>query len=57
MCMEIPGRKLARLSLALLLAVALHADVLPPRPMRPGQLLRRDCEYERRGNANVFCGV
>jgi len=25
--------------------------------MRPGQILRRDCEYERRGTANVFCGV
>ena len=37
--------------------VLLHADVRPPRPMRPGQILRRDCEYERRGTANVFCGV
>jgi transposase len=37
--------------------VVLHTDVRPPRPMRPGQLLRRDCEYERRGTANVFCGV
>jgi hypothetical protein len=37
--------------------VVLHADVRPPRPMRPGQILRRDCEYERRGTANVFCGV
>jgi transposase len=25
--------------------------------MRPGQILRRDCEDERRGTANVFCGV
>ena len=37
--------------------VVLHADVRPPRPMHPGQILRRDCEYERRGTANVFCGV
>ena len=37
--------------------VVLHADLRPPRPMRPGQILRRDCEYERRGTANVFCGV
>ena len=37
--------------------VVLHAEVRPPRPMRPGQILRRDCEYERRGTANVFCGV
>ena len=37
--------------------VVLHTDVRPPRPMRPGQILRRDCEYERRGTANVFCGV
>jgi transposase len=32
-------------------------EVRPPRPMRPGQILRRDCEYERRGTANAFCGV
>jgi hypothetical protein len=37
--------------------VVLHADVRPPRPMRPGQIARRDSEYERRGTANVFCGV
>jgi len=37
--------------------VVLHADVRPPRPMWPEQILRRDCEYERRGTANVFCGV
>ena len=29
--------------------VVLHADVRPPRPMRPGRIARRDCEYERRG--------
>jgi transposase len=37
--------------------VVLHADVRAPRPMRPGQLARRDCEYLRRGTANAFCGV
>jgi hypothetical protein len=38
-------------------AVVLHADVRPLRPMRPGRIARRDSEYERRGTANVFCGV
>src|SRR5450759_632345 len=37
--------------------VVLHADLRPPRPMHPGRTLRRDCEYERRGTANAFCGV
>lgn len=37
--------------------VVLHADVRAPRPMRPGQIARRDCEYQRRGTANAFCGV
>ena len=37
--------------------VVLHADVGPLRPMRPRRIARRDCEYERRGTANVFCGV
>src|SRR5208283_2757793 len=37
--------------------VVLHADVRPMRPMRPGRVARRDDEYERRGTANVFCGV
>jgi len=37
--------------------VVLHADVRPPRPMRPGRILQRDSEYQRRGTANVFCGV
>src|ERR1017187_10194695 len=37
--------------------VVLHADVRPSRPMRPGRIARRDSEYERRGTANVFCGV
>ena len=27
------------------------------RPMRPGRIARRDCEYKRCGMANVFCGV
>ena len=37
--------------------VLLHAEVRPPRPMQPGQVLRRDSEYERRGTVNAFCGV
>lgn len=37
--------------------VVLHTDVGPPRPMRPGRVARRDCEYQRRGTANAFCGV
>src|ERR1035441_9969277 len=37
--------------------VVLHADVRPPRPMRPGRIARRDSEYERRGTPLVFCGV
>ena len=37
--------------------VVLHADLRPPRPLQPGQTLRRDSEYERRGTANAFCGV
>ena len=37
--------------------VVLHADLRPPLPLRPGRALRRDSEYERRGTANVFCGV
>lgn len=37
--------------------VVLHADVRPPRAMRPGRVARRDCEYQRRGAANAFCGV
>lgn len=37
--------------------VVLHADVRPARPMRPGRIARHDCEYQRRGTANVFCGV
>lgn len=37
--------------------VVLHSDARPSRPMRPGQVLRRDSEYKREGTANVFCGV
>lgn len=37
--------------------VVLHAEVRPPRPMRPGRILRRDCEYVRCGTANAFCAV
>jgi len=37
--------------------VVLHSDLRPPRPMRPGKVLRRDSEYKREGTANVFCGV
>jgi transposase len=37
--------------------VVLHADVGPPRPMRPARIARRDCEYQRCGTANAFCGV
>src|ERR1039457_5260444 len=37
--------------------VVLHADLRPPRPMGPGRVARRDCEYQRCGTANMFCGV
>src|SRR5271157_4526581 len=37
--------------------VVLHADLRPPRPMRPGRITQRDCEYKRCGTANAFCGV
>lgn len=37
--------------------VVLHADIRPPLPIRPGKVARQDCEYERRGTANAFCGV
>jgi hypothetical protein len=37
--------------------VVLHEDARPVVPPRPGQILRRDYEYKRRGTANVFCGV
>jgi hypothetical protein len=37
--------------------VTLHADVRPASRAKPGREARRDNEYERRGTANVFCGV
>jgi len=38
-------------------SVTLHADVREPIAMKPGSVAKRDCEYERRGTANVFCAV
>jgi len=37
--------------------VTLHKDVRPPKPPAPGQVAKRDSEYERCGTANVFCAV
>jgi hypothetical protein len=37
--------------------VALHADVRPATPARPGREARCDNEYKRCGTANVFCAV
>jgi hypothetical protein len=37
--------------------VSWHADVRPPLPSRPGQVAKRDNEYQRCGTANVFCAV
>jgi hypothetical protein len=37
--------------------VSLHAEVRRRRPARPGQVAKRDSEYERCGSANVFCAV
>src|SRR5450755_1807932 len=37
--------------------VSLHADLRAPLPARPGQVAKRDNEYERCGTANVFCAV
>jgi len=37
--------------------VVLHKDTRPSVPMQPGQVARRDYEYERCGTANVFCGI
>ena len=37
--------------------VALHADVRPARPARPGHVAKRDNEYRRCGTANVFAVV
>jgi hypothetical protein len=35
--------------------MVLHADVRPPRPMRPGHIARRDCEYQRCGQRLLRC--
>jgi hypothetical protein len=35
----------------------LHKDTRPLMPMEPGQITRRDYEYQRCGTANVFCGI
>jgi transposase len=37
--------------------VALHADVRPPSPARPGKPAKQDNEYERCGTANLFGAV
>ena len=37
--------------------VTLHADVVEPRPVQPGQPERVDYEYERIGTANLFVMV
>jgi DDE superfamily endonuclease len=37
--------------------VVLHAKVRDPIPMKPGSVAKHDCEYQRRGTANVFCGI
>ena len=37
--------------------VSLHADVRPPRPLRPGHIAKRDNEYRRCGTANLFAVV
>jgi hypothetical protein len=35
----------------------LHAEVREPIPAAPGRPARRDCEYARRGTANIFVAV
>lgn len=37
--------------------ISLHADVRPPRPLKPGKPARPDNEYKRCGTANVFGAV
>ncbi|HEV2199913.1 MAG TPA: hypothetical protein VGR73_08830 [Bryobacteraceae bacterium] len=37
--------------------VALHADIRPPRPAKPGHSARRDNEYRRCGTAHIFAAV
>src|SRR5260370_16874193 len=36
--------------------VVLHQEIRSPQAMRPGQVARRDGEYQRCGTANAFCG-
>ena len=35
----------------------LIAEVRPPLPPKPGEIAKEDCEYERRGTANVFMAI
>ena len=35
----------------------LIAEVRPPLPPQPGDIAKEDCEYERRGTANVFMAI
>jgi transposase len=37
--------------------VSLHREIRAPKPAAPGQIAKRDGEYERCGTANVFCAV
>lgn len=38
-------------------SVSLHREVREPVGIQPGQVVRRDSEYERCGTANIFCGI
>lgn len=38
-------------------SVSLHREVREPVGIQPGQVARRDSEYERCGTANIFCGI
>lgn len=38
-------------------SLTLHAEVRAPIKMKPGQVMRRDGEYERCGTVNAFCTV
>jgi DDE superfamily endonuclease len=35
----------------------LIAEVRPPLPAKPGAIAKEDCEYERRGTANIFMAI
>jgi hypothetical protein len=35
----------------------LIAEVRPPLPPKPGEIAKEDCEYERRGTANIFMAM